>query len=209
MNAQIHSGQMDGFKYQQVVNLISEQLDQGSLRPGDRLPSLRHLSSKLKVSVPTVRQAYLELERQGQISARPKSGYFIEARRKNRLVSGRCKDCKPVEVECRDLIDQVYDAIHQADFLPLGIANPTMALPATKTLNRAMKRVMSRAEARTIGYASTTGEPGLRRPNVSAGVLSQDCQRPGTPHPPGVFGQVGGRRRDYGRHHPLRLRGRS
>ena len=115
MNTQIHSGKLDGFKYQQVVDLISEQLDQGSLRPGDRLPSLRHLSGKLKVSVPTVRQAYLELERQGQISARPKSGYFIEARRKNPLVSGRCIDCKPVEVDCRDLIDQVYDAIHQPD----------------------------------------------------------------------------------------------
>jgi len=88
MNAQIHSGQLSGFKYQQVVNLISEQMDQGSLRPGDRLPSLRHLSGKLKVSVPTVRQAYLELERLGYISARPKSGYFIQAQRKNRLVSG-------------------------------------------------------------------------------------------------------------------------
>jgi DNA-binding transcriptional MocR family regulator len=163
MNTQIHSGQLEGFKYQQVVDLISEQLDQGSLRPGDRLPSLRHLSGKLKVSVPTVRQAYLELERLGQISARPKSGYFIEAQRKNRLVSGRCQDCKPVEVECRELIDQVYDAIHQPDVLPLGIANPTMALPATKTLNRAMKRVMSRAEARSISYATTIGEVGLRR----------------------------------------------
>lgn len=163
MNAQIHSGQLSGFKYQQVVNLISEQMDQGSLRPGDRLPSLRHLSGKLKVSVPTVRQAYLELERLGYISARPKSGYFIQAQRKNRLVSGRCNDCKPVEVECRDLIDQVYAAIHREGVLPLGIANPTMALPATKTLNRAMKRIMSRAEARSIGYASTTGEIGLRR----------------------------------------------
>jgi DNA-binding transcriptional MocR family regulator len=38
-----------------------------------------------------------------------------------------------------------------------------MAKPAAKTLHRAMKRVMSRAEERSLGYASTLGELSLRR----------------------------------------------
>jgi DNA-binding transcriptional MocR family regulator len=38
-----------------------------------------------------------------------------------------------------------------------------MAKPAAKSLHRAMKRVMSRAEERSLGYASTLGEPLLRR----------------------------------------------
>ena len=66
------------FLYQQVISMISEMQLVGSLRPGDKLPSLRTLSKNLKVSIPTVRQAYTELERQGTIEARPKSGYFLK-----------------------------------------------------------------------------------------------------------------------------------
>ena len=39
----------------------------------------------------------------------------------------------------------------------------TSGKPAAKTLHRAMKRVMARAEERSLGYASTLGEPTLRR----------------------------------------------
>ncbi len=153
----------DNFLYAQVVDLINGQVVSGALRPGDRLPSLRRLSDKLDVSIPTVRQAYLELERRGRIEARPKSGYFIQAQRQNRLVKVGCKTCKPMEVSCRHLIDRVYDGIHTPGVLPLGIANPCMASPATKTLHRSMKRVMSRAEDRSLGYAPTDGEPSLKR----------------------------------------------
>ena len=38
-----------------------------------------------------------------------------------------------------------------------------MAKPAAKTLHRAMKSVMARAEERSLGYATTLGEPALRR----------------------------------------------
>ena len=68
-----------------------------------------------------------------------------------------------MEVSCRALIDRVYDGIHTPGVLPLGIANPCMASPATKTLHRAMKRVMSRAEDRALSYAPTDGEPSLKR----------------------------------------------
>lgn len=153
----------EAFLYSQVVDLINEQLDSGALRPGDRLPSLRQFSDMLQISIPTVRQAYLELERRGRIEARPKSGYYIQARRQTSLVKASCKSCKPVEVRCRKLIDRAYEAIHRPGMLPLGIANPGMALPATKSLHRAMKRIMSRAEDRALAYAPMSGEPGLKR----------------------------------------------
>jgi DNA-binding transcriptional MocR family regulator len=151
------------FLYSQVADLINDQVKSGALRPGDKLPSLRRMSNKLEISVPTVRQAYLELERRGRIEARPKSGYFIQPKRQSRLVKVGCKTCKPMSVSCLNLIDRVYEGIHKPGVLPLGIANPCMASPATKTLHRAMKRVMSRAEDRALGYAPTDGEPGLKR----------------------------------------------
>ena len=159
---QIKAERRDPFLYQGVIAFIDGQIDTGTLRAGDRLPSLRQLSQRIEVSVPTVRQAYLELERLGRIEARPKSGYFVRPQSTAALVRG-ARMGAPVPVSCLELMDEVYNAMHQPGVLPLGVANPTMALPATKTLHRAMKRVMTSAVDRAIAYAPTDGESGLRR----------------------------------------------
>ena len=53
--------------------------------------------------------------------------------------------------------------MHIANVVPFGIANPCLAKPAAKGLHRAMKRIMARAEERSLSYAPTEGELGLRR----------------------------------------------
>ncbi len=74
------------FLYQQVIDFIGyQQKKQGALLPGDKLPSLRKLSRQFEISVPTVKQAYIELERQGRICARPQSGYYLTAQQARTL----------------------------------------------------------------------------------------------------------------------------
>ena len=154
----------DTFLYRQVIDLIHENISAGTLKPGDQLPSLRKMSHTAGVSIPTVRQAYVELERQRQVEAKPKSGYYVRHRRANDIVlPARTTSGEPGELACRPLMERVYDGINRPELVPLGIANPSMAKPAAKTLHRAMKRVMARAEERSLGYASTLGEPTLRR----------------------------------------------
>ena len=156
--------QDSNFLYRQVIDLIGENIDSGTLRPGDRLPSLRKMSQSAGVSVPTVRQAYVELERQRRIESRPQSGFYVRHLAANAIVaSAPSSKGKPVCLNCRPLMERVYDGINHPNLVPLGIANPCMAKPAAKTLHRAMKRVMSRAEERSLGYATTLGEPSLRR----------------------------------------------
>ena len=46
-------------------------------QPGERVPSVRKLSTQLNVSHATVLQAYANLEDQGLIRARPQSGYYV------------------------------------------------------------------------------------------------------------------------------------
>lgn len=157
---------LDGpYLYRQVIDLIRDNIDSGTLRPGDRLPSLRRMSKRVGVSVPTVRQAYIELERQRQVESRPKSGFYVRHQSANDIVlPGPSPGSQRVSAaSCRTLMERVYDGINNPDLVPLGIANPTMAKPAAKSLHRAMKRVMARAEERSLGYASTLGEPLLRR----------------------------------------------
>jgi len=60
---------------ERVANKIASLIDRGTLRRGDRLPSVRDCSRQEKVSVATVPQAYLSLESQGLIEVRPKSGH--------------------------------------------------------------------------------------------------------------------------------------
>ena len=152
------------YLYRQVIDLIAENIDTGTLRPGDRLPSLRKMSQAAGVSIPTVRQAYIELERQRRIESRPQSGFYVRHRAHNDIVPpGPSSRGKPVCLKCRPLMERVYDGINRPELVPLGIANPCMARPAARTLHRTMKRVMSRAEDRSLGYANTFGEPALRR----------------------------------------------
>ena len=154
------------YLYRQVTDLITESIDAGTLRPGDRLPSLRRMSDQIGVSVPTVRQAYIELERQRRVESRPQSGFYVRALRTNELVRpapGPKAANQPASVCCRPLMERVYDGLYQPNIVPLGIANPCMAHPAAKALHRSMKRIMSRVEERAISYAPTLGEPTLRR----------------------------------------------
>lgn len=156
--------QGSNYLYCQVIDLIGENIDSGTLRPGDRLPSLRKMSQSAGVSVPTVRQAYIELERQRRIESRPQSGFYVRHLAANDIVApAPSSKGKPVCLNCRPLMVRVYDGINHPNLVPLGIANPCMAKPAAKTLHRAMKRVMSRAGERSLGYATTLGEPSLRR----------------------------------------------
>jgi DNA-binding transcriptional MocR family regulator len=77
------------------------------------------------VSVPTVKQAYLELERQGAIAARPQSGYYLKAENVKPLRSTRTqwRKTEPTPVKCRSLIERVYDEVHKPGIVPLGITN--------------------------------------------------------------------------------------
>lgn len=63
--------------YEQIIFSIKNQILNGELSTGDALPSIRNLSSEIKVSVITVKKAYEELEHLGFIYAIPAKGYFV------------------------------------------------------------------------------------------------------------------------------------
>ena len=66
--------------YEEVAGKIDYLIEQGTLRPGDRVPSIRSLSKQLQVSINTVKEAYNLLEDRCLLEARPQSGYYVRAR---------------------------------------------------------------------------------------------------------------------------------
>jgi len=154
------------YLYRQVIDLIADNIESGALMPGDRLPSLRRMSHRIGVSIPTVRQAYVELERQRRVQSRPQSGFYVRGLPTNKMVRPAPpfrRSAKPIPVIGRSLMDRVYDGLYTPGVVPFGIANPCMVKPAAKALQRTMKRVMTRTQERSLAYAPTLGEEGLRR----------------------------------------------
>jgi len=72
-------------KYEYLYDCIKQDILGGTLKAGERLPSRRTLAEHLGVSVVTVETAYGMLLDEGYISARDRSGYYVE---KLALLSG-------------------------------------------------------------------------------------------------------------------------
>ncbi|MEW9901781.1 GntR family transcriptional regulator [Pseudomonas putida] len=65
------------FAYQCVYRYLDALIAQADYAEQGRLPSLRVLAQRLRVSLATVQCAYSLLERQGRVRSVPKSGYFV------------------------------------------------------------------------------------------------------------------------------------
>lgn len=63
--------------YSQIMDQIVAKVLAGDWGPGHALPSIRELASASKVSVITVKRAYLELEHAGVIITRQGKGSFV------------------------------------------------------------------------------------------------------------------------------------
>ena len=63
--------------YLQIMEQIRHRIAIGDWNPGQEIPSIRALAVAVKVSVITVKRAYLELEREGVIVTRQGRGSFV------------------------------------------------------------------------------------------------------------------------------------
>lgn len=66
--------------YLQVIEQVKRRVAVGDLPPGTELPSIRELAASLKISVITIKRAYLELEREEVIVTRQGKGSVIADR---------------------------------------------------------------------------------------------------------------------------------
>jgi DNA-binding transcriptional MocR family regulator len=134
--------------YENLAARMAEAIHAGALRAGDRLPSVRRLSTQHRVSIATAVQAYRHLENQRLIEARPKSGYFVLARA-SRL--GEPATSTPPSaarfVGVNQLVMEVLQSARDTDVTPLGAACPDPDLfPNDKLLRLAHSEGRRRPE---------------------------------------------------------------
>ena len=153
------------FRYRTVENHILALVDGEQLKPGERLPSLRSLSRQLHVSISTVSQAYLELEKKGVIAARERSGFFLKigAKRLPPPPSRPRPALVPTYSQRSGLIQTVLKALGNRNLLPFGVVCPAAQLLPAKALTRSLTTALREQGAAALDYAPVNGDTGLRR----------------------------------------------
>ncbi|MEW6732210.1 MAG: PLP-dependent aminotransferase family protein [Acidobacteriota bacterium] len=151
--------------YNQVADQIKTLIEQGTLRPGERVPSVRKLSTQQGLSMSTVLQAYALLENRGFIEARPQSGYYVRLRSLN-LPAQPAKSNpppSPTEVGISDLVSEIIKAAQDPKIVSLGITSPWVDLFPIQQLNRTMASLGRRYPDATFSYGWPPGYEALRR----------------------------------------------
>lgn len=64
--------------YTQLYRQIKEEICKENFKPGTKLPSSRQLANDLQISRNTIELAYDQLNSEGYIFSKPKSGYYVE-----------------------------------------------------------------------------------------------------------------------------------
>jgi DNA-binding transcriptional MocR family regulator len=149
--------------YQQVAHVVAEQIGSGTLRAGDRAPSVRNLSRSAGVSIATVTQAYHELERRGLLEARPRSGYFVAAPAALPVPAARTvRSTRPRSVAA-EAMDAIIESLSRTDLVALQSAIAASAHGVNARLNRLTREVLRRMPDLPNRLIAPPGDLGLRR----------------------------------------------
>jgi DNA-binding transcriptional MocR family regulator len=112
--------------YRTVTQEISGMIRDGSLMAGDQLPSVRALSQSRKVSPATVLKAYEDLEANGLVEARPRSGYYVrEIQTRPMLPRTSRPRTSSTRLAVSDLVFETLEASRNREVVPLGSAFPS------------------------------------------------------------------------------------
>ena len=110
--------------YAQIVAQVGAKVMAGDWKAGDALPSIRELASSCRVSVITVKRAYLELERAGVIVTWQGKGSFVAdavdatralaAHEFQLQLNGLLEAASKLGLSPQDVVSRVEDALANA-----------------------------------------------------------------------------------------------
>ncbi len=134
--------------YRQIYISIRNAIENGNLKLGTKLPSIRGLSAELGVSKTTVTAAYDQLCAEGYIKTKPQSGFFVAAEFKNR----------PKALDEEDNNSFTENRIYKYDFSSKSIDENIINLSEWK---KSIKDIINRNYLLT-SYGDVQGETALR-----------------------------------------------
>ncbi len=153
-------------KYEQLAEMLQEQIDKKIFQSGEKLPSIRYLSRQHRVSISTVQEAFRLLEFSGEVTARAKSGFYVCD--KKRVVP--VPPSMPHYATKPKIVSkwaQIRHALYRKNELPgvvyLGRATPDLTAPSLKPLQRKVSNLARSDSVRALHYDYLFGCIELRR----------------------------------------------
>jgi DNA-binding transcriptional MocR family regulator len=151
--------------YEQVATQIVQMIDCGALAVGSRAPSVRALAAQLKVSISTVISAYRVLEERGRLAARPQSGFYVRALRRENVEEPAMS--RPPEtasaVTVGDMRLLLVTEFGQPGIIALGASNGAVSDWSTKAVHSLMNSISRSQPLLSASYAPPAGMPTLRQ----------------------------------------------
>jgi len=105
-----------------IVDSIVSRIERGTLRPGERLPSIRSASELFAASKNTIVDAYDRLVALGEIESKPGSGFYVSHHRPKRT-----ETVEPAKVEAVDSVWLLREQLEKRYEVRVGDGRPPAA----------------------------------------------------------------------------------
>lgn len=135
--------------YLSIYRQLRQQIQSGELAAGAKLPSKRALASQLGVSVNTVDSAYGQLQSEGFVDSRPKSGYYV-------CVIDTLQHLTPPRPQ--PAVQPTADSGVSVDFSPGGVAREKFPFSVWQRLLK-----LCLEDSASLLRTAPQGDPGLRQ----------------------------------------------
>lgn len=152
-------------KYIDVSDRIEKLIENGVLKVGDKLLSVRALSKEQGISLSTAFQSYYHLESKGLIEARPQSGYYVKFSREHVLDLPKAgdppDDAVPVSID--EMISSVYHDLNSEKLIHFSLGVPSIELLPAAKLTKSVMQAIRDSKTSCMQYEHIQGNLALRR----------------------------------------------
>ncbi len=124
-------------QYEKVLIAIQSAVENGDIKSGDKLPSIRELAQKLALSPASVIKAYQQLEAEHSVYVIPKSGYYW--------------------------MERPVDASEEKTFIDFTKMNPDNALIPFREFQHCLDQTIHTYKRELFGYGPTAGLESLQQ----------------------------------------------
>src|SRR5580658_8599443 len=145
--------------YIQIAEGVIEQIENGTLRAGEKVPSIRRLSRQRRVGISTALQAYMWLENRGHLEARPKSGFFVRRPFASLIPEPRFElpRMQPHLPGTNDILATFVALQRDPECIPFAAGCATPELFPNRAMNLIVRRIVNRQPLHSTRYEFSPG----------------------------------------------------
>lgn len=154
---------MQKYKYQIFTSVIEQQIKNGTFSFGDRLPSVREIKEKFKLSTSSIQSGYDYLVMKGLVENRPRSGFFVSLKHDNAVLDHLSKFPEVVrDSDFNKKLKLTSKAGKLSEQTSFNAAAPNDLLIPQKLILRKMHEVIRGKGASILRYYPANGSEILR-----------------------------------------------